>query len=97
MLELRKITTFVEALTMSPSAMSTLEVLQTCSAQRKLLLLATRAIDPQDSNLIIFDFEIHIPRLPHQLAIHIPFFVKTRRVFRTVVDERASMCIMSMA
>lgn len=43
----------------------------------KAIFLAIRAIDPQDSNLIIFDLESHIHRLPHQLAFKIPFFVKT--------------------
>ena len=58
----------VEDLAVSPSAMSALEVLQSCPAQRKLLLSAIGAVDVQDSNLIIFDLETSTPRLPHQMA-----------------------------
>ena len=48
--------------------MSALEVLQSCPAQRKLLLLAIGAVDLQDPNLIVFDIENSTPRLPHQMA-----------------------------
>jgi hypothetical protein len=48
--------------------MSALEVLQSCPAQRKALLKAISGIDSTDMNLIIFDLEDHIPRLPPQLA-----------------------------
>jgi hypothetical protein len=41
--------------------MSALEVLQSCPAQRKLLLSAIGAVDIQDSNLIIFDLENSTP------------------------------------
>ena len=74
--------------------MLALEVLQSCSAQRKLLLSAIGAIDPQDLNLMVFDLKNFIPRLPHQMAFQIPVLVKSRRVFCTVIDERASTCIM---
>jgi hypothetical protein len=58
----------VEDLAQAPSAMSALEVLQSCSTQHKALLKAIGGIDPTDTNLIIFDLEDHIPRLPPQLA-----------------------------
>ena len=58
----------VEDLAISPSAMSALEVLQSCPAQRKLLLSAIGAVDIQDLNLIIFYLENSTPRLPHQMA-----------------------------
>ena len=45
----------VEDLAIAPSTMSVLEVLQSCPAQRKLLLSAIGAVDIQDSNLIFFD------------------------------------------
>ena len=45
----------VEDLAISPSVMSALEVLQSCLAQRKLLLSAIGVVDAQDPNLIIFD------------------------------------------
>jgi hypothetical protein len=58
----------VEDLAEAPSAMSTLEVLQTCPAQWEALLKAIGGIDPTDTNLIVFDLDDHIPRLPPQLV-----------------------------
>jgi hypothetical protein len=77
--------------------MSALEVLQTCPAQRKALLKAIDGIDPTDTNLIIFDLEYHIPRLPPQLAFQIQVVVSDKNICRTVIDEVASMCVMSLA
>jgi hypothetical protein len=54
----------VEDLVQAPSAMSTLEVLQSCPAQRRALLKAIGGIDPTDTNLIVFNLEDHTPRLP---------------------------------
>jgi len=54
-------------------------------------------IDPQDSNLIIFDLESHIPTVPHQLEFQILVFFKTRRVFGIVVDKGDSTCIISIS
>ena len=76
--------------------MSALEVLQSCPTQRKFLLSAIGAVDIQDSNLIIFDLENSTPRLPHQMAFQIPVLVKNRPIYRTVIDEGASTCIMSI-
>jgi hypothetical protein len=58
----------VEYLAQAPSAMSALEVLQSCPTQQKALLKSIGGIDLTDTNLIIFDLEDHIPRLPPQLA-----------------------------
>ena len=58
----------VEDLAVSPSAMSALEVLQSCLAQRKLFLSSIGAVDVQDPNLIIFDLENSTPRFPHQMV-----------------------------
>jgi hypothetical protein len=87
----------VEDLAQAPSAMSALEVLQTCPAQRKALLKAIGGIDPTDTNLIIFDLEDHIPRLPPQLAFQIQVIVSDKNICRTVIDEGASTCVMSLA
>ena len=75
-----------EDLAISPLAMSALEVLQSCPTQRKLLLSPIGAVDVQDSNLMIFDLENSTPRL----------LIKNRCFFRTVIDEVASTCIMSI-
>ena len=42
----------VEDLAQAPCAMSTLEVLQSCPTQRKNLLTALGALDPDNTNLI---------------------------------------------
>jgi hypothetical protein len=61
----------VEDLAQAPSAMSALEVLQSFPIQRKALLKDIGEIDPTYMNLIIFDLEDHIPRLPPQIAFQI--------------------------
>jgi hypothetical protein len=76
--------------------MSALEVLQSCPAQWKALLKAIGGIDPTDTNLIIFDLEDHIPRLPPQLAFQIQVVVENKNICRTVIDEGASTCVMSV-
>jgi hypothetical protein len=77
--------------------MSSLEVLQTCPAQRKAVLKAIGGIDPTDTNLIVFDLDDHIPRLPPQLAFQIQVVVSDKNICRTFIDEGASMCVMSFA
>jgi hypothetical protein len=77
--------------------MSALEVLQTCPAQWKALFKAIGGIDPTDTNLIVFDLEDHVPRLPPQLAFQIQVVVFDRNIFRTVIDEGALTCVMSLA
>jgi hypothetical protein len=77
--------------------MSALEVLQSCPTQRKALLKAIGGIDPTDTNLIIFDLEDHIPRLPPQLTFQIQVVVSDKNICRTVIDEGASTCVMSIA
>jgi hypothetical protein len=87
----------VEDLVQAPSAMSSLEVLQSCPTQRKELLKSISRIGPMDTNLIIFDLEDHIPRLPPQLVFQIQVVVVDKNICRTVIDEGASMCVMSIA
>ena len=86
----------MEDLAQVPSAMSALEVLQSFPAQRKALLSAIGAIDPTSENIISFDLELHVPRLPPQLAFQIQVNVATKEIFRTIIDEGASTCIMSI-
>jgi hypothetical protein len=87
----------VEDLAQAPSAMSTLEVLQSCPTQWKALLKAIGGIDPTDTNLIIFDLEDHIPRLPPQLAFRIQVIVSNKNICQTTIDEGALTCVMSLA
>jgi hypothetical protein len=60
-------------------------------------LKARGGIDPTDTNLIVFDLDDHIPRLPPQLAFQIEVVVSDKNICRTVIDEGASMCVMSLA
>jgi len=87
----------VEDLAQTPSAMSALEVLQSCPSQRKSFLSAIGGIDPADSDLITFDLERHTQRLPPQIAFLIQVIIDKKTIHRTVIDEGASTCIMSVA
>ena len=78
----------------APSAMSALKFLQSCPTQRKELLKAIGGIDPTNTNLIIFDLEDHISRLPPQLVFQIQVIMENKNIFRTIVDEGDSTCIM---
>jgi hypothetical protein len=60
-------------------------------------LKAIGGIDPTDMNLIVFDLEDHIPRLPPQLAFQIQVVVSDKNICRTVIDEGVSTCVMSFA
>ena len=60
--------------------MLALEVLQSYPTQRKALLKAIGGIDPTDTNLIIFDLEDHIPRLPPQLVFQILVVVENKNI-----------------
>jgi hypothetical protein len=86
----------VEDLAQAPSVMSALEVLQSCPTQWRVLLKAIGGIDPTDMNLIIFDLEDHIPRLPPQLTFQIQVIVYDKSICRTIIDEGASTCVMSV-
>ena len=87
----------VEDLAQAPSAMSTLEVLQSFPSQRNSLLSAIGGIDLANSDLITFDLEGHSPRLPHQISFLIQVIINTKMIHRTIIDEGASTCIMSVA
>jgi hypothetical protein len=49
-----------------------------------------------DMNLIIFDLEDHIPRLPPQLAFQIQVIVSDKKICRIVIDKGALICVMSI-
>jgi hypothetical protein len=77
--------------------MSALEVLQSCPAQRRVLLKAIGGIYPTDTNLIVFNLDDHIPRLPPHLSFQIQVVVSNKSICRTVIDEGASTCVMSFS
>ena len=76
--------------------MLALEVLQSCPAQWKALLKSIGGIDPINTNLIIFNLEDRIPRLPPQLAFQIQVVVENKNICRTVIDEGTSTCVTSV-
>ena len=77
--------------------MSTLEVLQSCPTQRKNLLTALGALDPDNTNLIHFDVENYKSRLPHKLACQIIMKVVGKKVFRTILEKGASTSVLSLS
>jgi hypothetical protein len=76
--------------------MLALEVLQSFPAQRKALLKAIGGIEPTNTNLIIFELEDYITRLLPQLAFQIQVVVENKNICRTIIDEGASNCVMSV-
>lgn len=87
----------VEDLAQSPSAISTLEVLQNCPSQKQALLSVIGGIDPLDSNLVVFNHTGYTPQLPAKLAFLIQVKSLYKNVHQTIIDEGASTCIMSMS
>lgn len=61
------------------------------------MLSAISGIDLANSNLITFDLDNHVPRLPHQIAFLIQVIINSKTIHRTVSDEGASTCIMYVA
>ncbi|MBD3775494.1 MAG: retroviral-like aspartic protease [Rhodobacteraceae bacterium] len=76
--------------------MSNLEVLQNFPSQRQALFSAIGGVDPKDSNLVSFDHKGYDPQLPAQLAFLIQVKALNKTFHRTIIDEGASTCIMSM-
>jgi hypothetical protein len=87
----------IEDLAQAPCAMSALEVLQHCPSQRRTLLVTIGAFDPESSNNLTFNLDDHQPRLSHQLAFQIDVVVHNQQIHRTILDEGASTCVMSLA
>jgi len=87
----------VEDLAQAPCAMSTLEVLQNCPAQRRTLLSTLGAIEPETSNHLMFNLENFKTRLSHQLAFQIHTSISGKTIHRIVLDEGGSTSIMSLS
>jgi hypothetical protein len=91
----------VEDLSQTPCAMSTLEVLQSCPAQRKALLTALGSTETCNPDTIMLDTTDLKPRLPYHVAFQIVVAHPTKNftwnIFRTVVDKGTSTCVMSLA
>ena len=76
--------------------MSALEVLQSFSVQRNELLSILGAQDPSSLNIISFSAQAK-PHLPHYVSIQIHVAYKGINIQRTMVDEGASTCVMSLS
>jgi hypothetical protein len=91
----------VEDLSQTPCAMSALEVLQSFPSQRKALLAALGSAETCNPGMIMLDTTDLKPHLPYHVAFQIvvAYTMKTftQNIFRTVVDEGASTCMMSLA
>jgi hypothetical protein len=87
----------VEDLAQAPCAMSSLEFLQHCPSQCRTLLAAINAFDPESSNNLMFNLDDHQHRISHQLDFQIDVVVHNQQIHRTILDEGASTCVMSLA
>lgn len=86
----------VEDLAQTLCAMSALEVLQACPAQRKALLSTIGAFKKSAIGLITFETETHKTWLPSHAAFQINDSSKGINIHRTIIDEGASTCVMSL-
>jgi hypothetical protein len=72
-----------------------------CPSRRKALLATLGSVETCNSGTIILDTTDLKPHLPYHVAFQIVvvYTMKnfTRNIFRTVVDEGASTCMMSLA
>lgn len=57
-------------------------------------MLVIGVVDPACENVLSFDLDLHVPRLPPQLAFQIQVVVSEKTILRTIIDEGASTCIM---
>jgi hypothetical protein len=90
----------VEDLSQTPCVMSALEVLQSCPAQRKSLLTTLGSTKTCTPSTIMLDTTNLKPHLSYHVAFQIvvahPMKIFTWNIFRMVVDEGASTCVMSL-
>jgi hypothetical protein len=91
----------VEDLSQTPCAMSALEVLQCCPAQRKALLTTLGSTETCNLGTIMLDTIDLKPCLPYHVAFQIvvayPMKTFTWNIFHMVVDEGTSTCVMLLS
>jgi hypothetical protein len=86
----------VEYLAQETCTMSTLKVLQHFPSQHRTPLLAIGAMDHEESKLITFNLDYFKERVSHHLAFQIQVLAGGKNIHRTVLDEGASNCVMSL-
>jgi len=62
-----------------------------------MLLDTIGAFDPESSNSIIINLDNFTSHLSHQLSFQVEFVVHNQQIHRTILDEGASTCVMSLA
>jgi hypothetical protein len=87
----------VEYLTQAPCAMSMLEVIQKCPSQHRTMLSTIGAMDPEASNMVMFNLEYFKPRFSHHPTFQIHAMVHGKNIHRTILDEGDSTCVMSLS
>jgi hypothetical protein len=60
-------------------------------------LLVIGRIDPSDVNMITFDLETPLPRIPHELAFQIQDIVRKKTIFLTFTNEGALTHVMPLS
>ena len=65
-------------------------------SQKQALLSAIGGSDPTDSNLVVFNHMGYVPQLPVEFAFSLQENFLYHLVHRTIIDEGASTCIMSL-
>jgi hypothetical protein len=90
----------VKDLSQTPSAMSNLEVLQSCPSQRKALLVSLGSDETCNMGMIMLDMTDLKPHLPYHVSFQtvMAYIMKTftQNIFHTVVDEGTSKCLMPL-
>jgi len=60
------------------------------------MLSAIRAMDLEELNLIMFNLDYFKERISHHLALQIQVLVGGKNIHRTILDEGASTCVISL-
>jgi hypothetical protein len=84
-------------LALAPCAILALEVLQHCPSPHRTLLATIGAINHESSNNITFNLNNFKSQLSHRLAFQIDVVFHNQHIHRTILDDGASTCVMSLA
>jgi len=55
--------------------------------QRKAMVSLIGVVDPTSENILSFDLDFHVLRLPPQLAFQIQVILSEKTIFWTIIDE----------
>ena len=88
-------TNVVEKIAQEPCAISAMEVLQYCPAQRKEPLSSNKDVDPSDTMVITLELDQSTCRIPSKVLFQIKVTAHGKNIFQTIVNEGTSTCVMS--